>query len=134
MAVINKISDYLFFSSPHENQNISSVFNSKQQKYKILHIFFYKSLYNCKYLQDVLISLYPLTEQMSYIRTPLISLKLKCNLCGISAFLCRSPVARRDTGVLPQRQSGAGGLQTRHEDRCQHPAGTVQAAAHPRHP
>lgn len=43
-------------------------------------------------------------------------------------------VAGRDAGVLPQRQSGAGGLQAGHEDGRGNAEGAVQAAAHPRHP
>lgn len=42
-------------------------------------------------------------------------------------------MARRDAGVLSECQSGFGGLQTGHEDRREHPEGTLQAEANPCH-
>lgn len=55
---------------------------------------------------------------------------------GPNQFFFSGPptVARRDSRVLSQRQSGAGGLQAGHEDGRQHPEGAVEAAAHPGHP
>ena len=52
-----------------------------------------------------------------------------------SIFVCPvSTVARRDSGVLSQRQSGAGGLQAGHENGRKHPEGTLQTASYSCYP
>lgn len=48
--------------------------------------------------------------------------------------LCSSTVAGGDAGVLSRRQSGAGGLQVRHEDGPQRDEGAGQAQADPSDP
>lgn len=55
-------------------------------------------------------------------------------ILSVSLSLHVSAVARRDSGVLSERQSGAGGLQAGHEDGRQHPEGALQTAPHPCHP
>lgn len=68
--------------------------------------------------------------------------RLLCRLSALSGAsataehllsLVSAAVARGDSGVLPQRQDRAGGLQAGHEDGPEHAAGAFQAAPHPCH-